>query len=153
NGDGKPDLAVANFVPKGNVTVQLNTCDASPCAGISFAPPTGSPFGAGTSPASVAVGGFNGDGKPDLAAANFGDPSVRNFGNVTIRLGDGAGGFPDAKSATDGAVAGPASVAVGDFNGDGKPDLAVANFNFIDVTILLGDGTGAFPTSSSVGAG
>ena len=96
NGDGKPDLAVAN-AGSNNVTVQLNTCDAFPCSGISFAQPTGSPFGAGTNPNSVAVGDFNGDGKPDLAVANH------NSSNVTIRLGDGAGAFPDATSSTVGA--------------------------------------------------
>ena len=47
----------------------------------------------------------------------------------------------------------PVFVAVGDFNRDGKPDLAVANFGDNTVTIRLGDGTGAFPTSSTVGAG
>src|SRR5262249_39792183 len=64
NGDGKPDLAVANL-SSNNVTVLLNTCEAHPCAGIAFAQPTGSPFGAGSTPESVAVGDFNGDGKPD----------------------------------------------------------------------------------------
>src|SRR5437660_1636293 len=38
----------------------------------------------------------------------------------------------------------PTSVAVGDFNGDGKLDLAVANAGGNSVSILLGSGTGAF---------
>ena len=95
------------------------------------------------------MGDFNLDGKPDLAVANGGSD------NVTIRLGDGAGAFPDATSATVGAGNIPQSVAVGDFNRDGKPDLAVANYGSNNVTIRLGDGAGAFPdsTSSTVGAG
>src|SRR5262244_922158 len=109
------------------------------CSTASFMEVAGSPFGAGTHPFSVAVGDFNGDGKLDLAVANSGD------NNVTIRLGDGTGAFPDAKSSTVGAGSNPQSVAVGDFNGDGKPDLGVANFNSNDVTIRLGDGTGGFP--------
>src|SRR5262249_8818594 len=149
NGDGKPDLAVANS--SGKVTVQLNTCDASPCAGISFAPPTGSPFGARTAPESVAVGGFNGDGKPHLAVAN----AFSN--NTTILLGDSLGGFTQPARSPVFAGSFPVSVAVGDFNGDGKLDLAVANLGTPDssstVTILLGDGAGAFPTTSTVGAG
>ena len=71
------------------------------------------------SPFLVAVGDFNGDGKQDLAVANFGSD------NVSILLGDGAGNF----SAPTNFAAGdqPFSVAVGDFNGDGKQDLAVAS--------------------------
>src|SRR5262245_24785732 len=48
-----------------------------------------------------------------------------------------------------GAGSGPWSGAVGDFNGDGKPDLAVANRFDNTVTIRLGDGTGAFPDATS----
>ena len=95
------------------------------------------------------MGDFNGDGKPDLAVANY------SSDNVTIRLGDGAGAFPDATSSTVGAGTNPFSVAVGDFNDDGKPDLAVANYGSDNVMIRLGDGAGAFPDakSSTVGAG
>ena len=70
-------------------------------------------------PASVAVGDFNGDGKQDLAAANyFGD-------SVSVLLGNGGGGFGAKTDFATGAS--PRSVAVGDFNGDGKHDLAAAN--------------------------
>src|SRR5204863_203538 len=69
-------------------------------------------FDTGSAPASVAVGDFNGDGKFDLAMANF----ISN--NVSILLGTGTGSF-GAK--TDfGTGNDPQSVAVGDFNGDGK---------------------------------
>ena len=49
----------------------------------------------------------------------------------------------------------PFSVAVGDFNGDGKQDLAVANDGSDNVSILLGDGAGNFsaPTNFAVGDG
>src|SRR5262249_50213162 len=67
------------------------------CSTASFMEVTGSPFGAGSHPQSVAVGDFNGDGKPDLAVPNF------FSNNVTIRLGDGTGAFPDATSSTVGA--------------------------------------------------
>ena len=82
-----------------------------------FSAPTN--FGAGANPDSVAVGDFNGDGKQDLAVANY----ISN--NVSILLGDGAGHF-SAPTDFD-AGGGPDSVAVGDFNGDGNQDLAVAN--------------------------
>jgi len=55
------------------------------CTGANFMQPVGSPVGAGTTPASVAVGDFNLDGKPDLAVANF------LSANVTVLLGNGSG--------------------------------------------------------------
>ena len=45
------------------------------------------------------------------------------------------------------------SVAIGDFNGDGKQDLAVANANSDSVSILLGDGSGNFSAAANFGAG
>src|SRR5262245_54341988 len=47
----------------------------------------------------------------------------------------------------------PASVAVGDFNGDGKPDLATANRYSNNVSVLLGKGGGAFESVVSYGTG
>src|SRR5262249_53752260 len=84
----------------------------------SFAP--AAPVAVGDEPFSVAVGDFNGDGRQDLAVANA------NSGSVSIRLGDGAGGFSPAPDVAAGSF--PVSVAVGDFNGDGRPDPAVARF-------------------------
>ena len=143
-----------------------------------FSAPTN--FAVGSTPFSVAVGDFNGDGKQDLAVANDSDP-----GNVSILLGDGAGNFSAPTNfpagrwaflssggrfqwrrqarprrcqlgsqttcrscwamaqaisalATNFAVGdNPYSVAVGDFNGDGKQDLAVANVDSDNVSILL----------------
>src|SRR5262249_23532348 len=89
-------------------------------------------FGAGTNPVSVAVGDFNGDGKPDLVVANGGTA------NVSVLLGNGDGTFQSATSF--GGLSGPASVAVGDFNGDGKGDLAVANSGTTNASVLLGNG-------------
>ena len=76
-------------------------------------------YGAGTGPESVAVGDFNGDGKADLAVANW------DSDNVSVLLGNGNGTFQAAVNYAAGTD--PSSVAVGDFNGDGKADLAVAN--------------------------
>ena len=61
---------------------------------------------------------------------------------MSILLGDGAGNFSAATNF--GAGTDPFSVAVGDFNGDGKQDLAVANDSSNNVSILLGDGDGQF---------
>ena len=60
---------------------------------------------------------------------------------MCLCLGDGSGGFGSATRFTVGAF--PASVAVADFNGDGKPDLATANSSSNNVSVLLGDGNSA----------
>ena len=58
-------------------------------------------------------------------------------------LGDGNGGFAPKTDHSAGSF--PASVAVGDFDRDGDPDLATANAQSNDVSVLLGDGAGDSP--------
>ena len=132
NGDGTPDLAIAN-TGTNNVTVLLG----NGAGGFTAAP--GSPIPVGADPFSVAVGDFNRDGNPDLAIANANDY------NVTVLLGNGAGGFTAAPGSPFPVGTVPDSVAVGDFNGDGAPDLAIANVGDDTVTVLLGDGTAHSP--------
>src|SRR5207302_39262 len=93
-------------------------------------------FAAGRSSDSVAVGDFNGDGRLDLATANF------DSNDVSVLLGNGDGTFQAAL--TFAAGSGPSSVAAGDFNGDGKLDLAVASRGSSLVSVLLGNGDGTF---------
>ena len=96
----------------------------------SFAPKAD--YGAGSSPFSVAVGDFNVDGKPDLAVANQGSNTVSTLAN------NGDGTFATKVDHRIGATgSNPQSVAVGDFNLDGKPDLAAANSSTNTVGVLL----------------
>ena len=139
NGDGKPDLAVAN-VAGNDVTVILGDGTGA------FTSAPGSPFATGVEPFSLAVGDFNGDGKLDLAVANS------NTDNITVLLGLGTGGFTAATGSPFATGAHPVSVAVGDFNGDNKPDLAIANGGSGGtnvISILLGDGTGGFTSAGT----
>jgi hypothetical protein len=114
-------------------------------------------FGAGNV-TSVAVGDFNGDGKPDIVATSNDNYSNGNV-NVLLNNGDGSGTFGAAQAYAVGGFA--TSVAVGDFNGDGKPDLAVttetpsATGNSYAVSVLqnLGDGTGAFAPARTYAVG
>ncbi|MDR3746514.1 MAG: FG-GAP-like repeat-containing protein [Acidobacteriaceae bacterium] len=99
-------------------------------------------YTSGTSPNSIAIGDFNGDGIPDMAIAN------RNSNTVTILLGNGDGTFT-ASPVSPATGSYPYSIVSGDFNGDGKADLAVANYYDGTVTILLGNGDGTFTAAAS----
>jgi hypothetical protein len=93
-------------------------------------------------PLHVAVGDFNGDGKPDIVAAGC--------GSVTVFLNNGNGTFAAPQTY---AVAGaPTAVALGDFNGDGKRDIVTANANGT-VSLLLNNGNGTFgvPQNYAIG--
>jgi uncharacterized protein (TIGR03437 family) len=136
NGDGIPDLVVANQV----------SCTLTVLRGVGdgFFEPFFGPVTTGQSPRAVAVGDFNRDGKLDLAVANFASNSVSIF------LGNGNGTF---RAPTNLAATGPSAIAVGDFNADGKLDLAVVETNSNSVSIFLGNGDGTFlqPSSASTG--
>jgi hypothetical protein len=126
NADGKPDLGGADTF--GNtVSVYLGNGDGT------FQPPVA--YAAGTQPDTVALGDFNLDGKPDLATAN----EVSTF---SILLGNGDGTFqPPLEYPT---LYGQ-SLAVADFNGDKRDDLAIAHFQYpFTVGVLLGNGDGTF---------
>ncbi len=105
----------------------------------------GSPLTVGNSPAGVAVGDFNGDGKLDLAVTDYGSNTVSIF------LGNGDGTFTLKSSPA--TCSGPNAIAVGDFNGDGIPDLAVVCEGGNTVDIFLGNGDGTFTLKSSVATG
>lgn len=99
-------------------------------------------FATGNSPRTVISGDFNGDGKPDLAVANYADSTVE------ILLSNGDGTFGSGLVASTGA--GPDALAVGDFNHDGKLDLAVANQSASSISILLGNGDGTLTLKSTI---
>ena len=114
--------AVADFYDN-TVSILLGNGDGT------FTAATGSPVGVGRYPESVAVGDFNGDGKLDLAVANYGDNTV------SILLGNGDGTF--SLKSSPGVGSEPLSVAVGDFNGDGRLDIASANSSSVNVSVLV----------------
>jgi len=150
NGDGKPDLAVANRVTQ-DVSVLYGNGD------ITFQ--TASSYIVGVDPLGLGTGDFNGDKKRDLAVANadlFGDSSASS---VSVLLARNNGGYNNAVNYVAGTS--PRSIAVGDFSGDGKLDLAVANygafvgstFSGSSVSVMLGNGNGTFKASVNYNAG
>ena len=103
-------------------------------------------YAVGSSPYAIAVGDFNGDGRPDLVVIN----SISN-GTVSVLLGNGDGTFQSPQ--TYGAGIHPNSVAVGDFNRDGAADLVVTNGSANTVSVLLGNGDGTFQSRQTFAAG
>jgi hypothetical protein len=143
NGDGKPDLLIANCADSacanGTVDVLLGNGDGTFLAAVSYS-------SGGTQAISVAVADVNGDGKPDLVVANYYPSS-----SIGVLLGNGDGTFQAAVTYASGGQE-PASVAVADVNGDGKPDLIVANIAY-DVGVLLGNGNGTFQAAADYSSG
>jgi hypothetical protein len=132
NHDGIPDLAVAREL-KGDVELLLGEGNGA----FRF----GGTFGSGPRPVFVTVAKLTADGYPDVIVANKGE---RPFPGacVSVLLGNGDGTLQAPRKLTAGIS--PTGVAVGDFNGDGKPDLAVSNNEDNYVNILMGNGDGTF---------
>ncbi len=132
NGDGIPDIVTVgsnNFLQPGTVSVLLGNGDGTFRPAVSFA--------AGSPPGALLAADFNGDGKTDLAIGS----STFNGNTVTILLGNGDGTFQTPRTFT---VGGVSSLAVGDFNHDGIPDLIALNPTMNTVDVLLGNGDGTF---------
>jgi hypothetical protein len=146
-GTGIPDLVVANH-DSGTVSVLLGKGDGT------FGPAKN--FAVGGTPVSVAVGDFNNDGKLDIVTANDKNSTV------SVLLGKGDGTFQPALNFVlpldfHGMSQIPQSLAVGDFNKDGKLDVAVTayttfigNYGSYDTgyaNVLIGNGAGGFTTN------
>jgi hypothetical protein len=145
NGDGRPDLVRPVPTFSGDfVSVAL----AQPGG---YSDPVLYPVGDG--PARVVAGDLNGDGKPDLIVLdNPGDSFNRSPLEISVLLNNGDGTFQTEKRITPGLNSGaPGDMALGDFNGDGKVDLALtipgtsSNPKVNDVlAIFAGNGDGTF---------
>ena len=98
----------------------------------------------GKAPGCAEVADLNNDKLPDLVITNEGDSSV------TILMGKGKAQFEESKNSPFPAGHSVNDVAIGDYNNDGKPDLAFANHERKYLTVLSGNGDGnftAFPNS------
>jgi hypothetical protein len=146
NGDGIPDMAVTCFAMDNTVNIYLGNGDGT--FTLKSRP------GTGNAPNDVKVADFNGDGILDLAVANAPWGAWNALTPyLTILLGNGDGTFTAAPNVP--APGEAWAVSVGDFNGDGIPDLAFSNNNIFNnsVSILLGNGDGTFAATASPATG
>ncbi len=144
NGDGKPDLLVFGEEFGQKPTLFTNDGTGHFQAGVTLS------INGGSGVQNNAVGDLNGDGKADLAVVSLTSQQERG---VTILFGTGAGGFGEPVQIPLGVYNYPKSLRIVDVNSDGKPDL-IATEDFSNrVTILLGNGAGAFSVRASYSTG
>lgn len=150
NSDGKADLAWTNDYDNvsgtevaGTIGIAINNGTATPFSSVTA---TGT---IGNNPYGLIATDLNGDGKLDLIAAN--SPSTGN-GSISALLGNGNGTFQSAVNTTVGTR--PRYFAAGDFNRDGKQDLALSQtISDNNLRILLGNGSGGFSSQSTLSMG
>jgi hypothetical protein len=157
NGDGNPDLAIANCgvtsrecgLTGGVVGVLLGNGDGTFQAAIDYGSTEASAW-------AVTVADVNGDSKPDLVVA-YCVAEMCGGGVIGVLLGNGDGTFHNAVIYDSGGQF-PRSVAVADVNGDGKPDVLVADecdksCTYGVVSVLLGNGDGTLQATVSYHSG
>ena len=151
NGDGKPDIAATN---NGDATVGVYINNSTP-GNINFAAQVAYPVG--LNPAGVVSGDFNHDGNIDLAVLNNGDYfTFSSPTTITVLLGNGDGTVTPQPAQIVWNHNGGDALAVGDFSGTGRLDLAVANFGYAsanELRIMRGNGDGTFTPAESYGIG
>lgn len=148
NGDGKPDLAAAvsqsDFSTPGSLALLFGKGDGTFQNPVYV--PVGSPAG---TPVALAAGDFNNDNKLDLAVSIL-DAQLNE--SLVILLGNGDGTFRQLSAPATGASG--RAIAIADLNGDGKPDLVVADCCGLSESVyLLGDGDGTFASAQHFNSG
>jgi hypothetical protein len=149
NKDGTLDLAATN---SNSVTILLGNGNGTFQAAVNY--------GAGMLPQSVVAADLNGDTADDLVVANYNGMGIpQAFGStLSVLMSNGSGRFLADEYYPTGYR--PTAIVAGDFNGDGKLDMAVANGNYYSpvipsrtVSVLLGNGDGTFQPHADYATG
>jgi hypothetical protein len=142
NNDSWLDIVVANYFSY-NIGIFLGYDDGTFSSVITYS------TGSNSLPCSVAVGDFNNDSCLDIVVANVGND------NLGVFIGYGNGTFSVMIPYSTGSNSGPTWVIVGDFNNDGRLDLAAANSGADNIGVLFGNGDGTFSnqTTFPIGSG
>ncbi len=141
NADNQSDIAVVNY-DYNYVDIILTYRN------FSFLSPTTYPTtGIGSNPASIVIADINNDSWLDILVAN----TWTN--NVGIFLGYGNGTFSSQKTYSTRSGSSPCSVAIGDFNNDGRLDIVVANYLAYNIGLFLGYGNGTFSSQTTYSTG
>jgi sugar lactone lactonase YvrE len=142
DGDGKPDIATANG--GGNtVSVLLNLSSPGVITTNSFA--SAVQFNTGTVPKYVAMTDIDGDGVPDLLTVNNGDSGALSV----LRNISTPGNLAFETNVTFAGLAGSYAIAVGDLDGDGKPDVVIGVQNSQAVSVFRNTSIPGSITSNS----
>ncbi len=147
DGDGKADMAVVNFSDN-TISIYRNTSSSGAITSGSFAAKVD--FATGSNPSILAIGDLDGDGKADLAVANYGSNTVSVFRNTSSSGAITSGSFAARVDFPTGLR--PYGVAISDLDGDGKADLAVANYNSNTVSVIRNTSSSGAITSGSFAA-
>ena len=126
NRDNQLDIATANYNGN-NVGILLGYGNGSFASVVTYS------AGDGSLPQCISVGDFNNDNISDIAVANYGT------NNIVVLFGFGDGSFLLGSAYSTGSGSSPYALATGDFNKDGRLDIAVANSKSSTVGIFLGD--------------
>ncbi|MDO7848653.1 T9SS type A sorting domain-containing protein [Hymenobacter sp. M29] len=127
DGDGRPDIVTANYAAH-TVGVLLGQ-------GTGFGAMSSFSTGPGTGPGGVALGDVNGDGRLDIVTGNY------YTSTVSVLCGQAGGGFAAVRSFAMPPGASATNMALGDMNGDGRPDIVVSLPNSDEMGVLLNTGT------------
>lgn len=134
NRDGKLDVALLTSGSTCGPTVEVYLGNGNGTFSL------GPTYAVGTSVASIAVGDLNRDGIPDLAVGTLSGYCGQYASIINVLLGVGDGTFQAPITTVTGNTI--TSIAIGDFNFDGKQDIAISNGGWNDISVLLGNGDG-----------
>ncbi len=143
NGDGRQDAATANS-SSNNISVLLGNGAGSFGTVTNFALPNGANL-----PSSIAVGDFNGDNKADLVVGNLNG----GVSQISVFVGTGTGNFAAPVNYPVGTNASITNIVVGDFNGDGRQDIATRNTSGASSILLRNAANNGFDAAVNLNLG